>query len=83
MLTAGIHEAYNSGVAKFGQVEGLQLVAQGSDPGAGCAARAARDRGEADTYLGNAALEDEGFGPAAVLVRFKDADQLLRAAEHF
>jgi len=81
MLTAGIHEAYNTGVARFGQVEGLQLVAQGGEQGAGCAARAALYVCDADTYLGNAALEDEVFGPAAVLVRFKDADQLLKAAE--
>jgi len=81
MLTAGIHEAYISGVAKFGAVEGLQLVAQGGEQGAGCAARAALYLCDADTYLGNPALEDEVFGPCAVLVRFKDDQQLLRAAE--
>jgi len=82
MLTAGIHDAYNSGVAKFGAVEGLQLVAQGGEQGAGCTARAALYLCDADTYLGNPALEDEVFGPCAVLVRFKDAEQLLKAAEH-
>jgi len=81
MLTAGIHEAYTAGVAKFGAVEGLQLVAQGGEQGAGCAARAALYLCDADTYFGNPALEDEVFGPCAVLVRFKDGQQLLRAAE--
>lgn len=81
MLTAGIHDAYNSGVARFGQVGGLQLVAQGSAEGEGCAARAALYLCEAETYLGNPDLEDEVFGPAAVLVRFRDAAQLLEAAE--
>lgn len=81
MLTAGIHDAYNSGIARFGAVEGLQLVAQGGEEGAGCAARAALYVCDFDAYLGNPALEDEVFGPAAVLVRFKDADQLVRAAE--
>jgi len=81
MLTAGIHEAYNTGIARFGAVEGLQLVAQGSAEGAGCAARAALYVCDAETYLGNPALEDEVFGPAAVLVRFKDAAQLQQAAE--
>ena len=81
MLTAGIHEAYNSGIAKFGAVDGLQLVAQGGEQGQGCAARAALYVCDADAYLGNPALEDEVFGPAAVLVRFADQEGLLRAAE--
>jgi len=81
MLTAGIHEAYNSGIAKFGAVDGLQLVAQGGEQGQGCAARAALYVCDANAYLGNPALEDEVFGPAAVLVRFADEEQLLRAAE--
>ncbi|WP_312511931.1 aldehyde dehydrogenase (NADP(+)) [Massilia sp.] len=81
MLTAGIHEAYNSGVAKLGAVEGLQLVARGGEQGNGCAAQAALYVCDAAAYLGNPALEDEVFGPAAVVVRFTDAQQLLQAAE--
>lgn len=82
MLTAGIHQAYQEGVARFGQVEGLQLLAQGApDDNAPCAARAALYLCEAGAYLGNPALEDEVFGPAAVLVRFTDPAQLLEAAE--
>jgi len=81
MLTAGIHQAYNSGVAKLDGVDGLQLVAQGSAEGKGSAAQAALYQCKADAYLGNPALEDEVFGPCAVLVRFADAEQLLRAAE--
>lgn len=81
MLTAGIHEAYTAGVAKFGALEGVQLIAQGGEQGAGCAARAALYLCDGDTYLGNPALEDEVFGPCAVLVRFNDGEQLLRAAE--
>ncbi len=82
MLTAGIHDAYTKGVAAFGAVAGLQLVAQGAAEGAGCAAQAALYVCDADTWLGNPALEDEVFGPCAVLVRFADADALVRAAEH-
>jgi alpha-ketoglutaric semialdehyde dehydrogenase len=82
MLTAGIHDAYTKGVAAFGAVAGLQLVAQGAPEGAGCAAQAALYVCDADTWIGNPALEDEVFGPCAVLVRFADADALVRAAEH-
>ncbi|MEG0041276.1 MAG: aldehyde dehydrogenase (NADP(+)) [Massilia sp.] len=82
MLTAGIHDAYTKGVTAFGAVDGLQLVAQGTTEGSGCAAQAALYVCDAATYMGNPALEDEVFGPCAVLVRFTDAAQMLQAAEH-
>jgi NADP-dependent aldehyde dehydrogenase len=82
MLTAGIHDAYTKGVTAFDAVDGLQLVAQGTTEGNGCAAQAALYVCDAATYMGNPALEDEVFGPCAVLVRFTDAAQLLQAAEH-
>lgn len=81
MLSAGIHQAYNSGVAKLDGVDGLHLVARGSEQGNGCAAQAALYVCDAESYLGNPALEDEVFGPCAVLVRFADAAQMLGAAE--
>jgi len=81
MLSAGIHAAYDAGVHRFDSLSGLQLVAQGGAQGVGCAARAALYLCDADTYLGNPALEDEVFGPCAVVVRFRDAQQLLGAAE--
>ncbi|MBB6133356.1 NADP-dependent aldehyde dehydrogenase [Massilia aurea] len=82
MLTAGIHDAYTKGVTAFNTVDGLQLVAQGTTEGNGCAAQAALYVCDAATYMGNPALEDEVFGPCAVLVRFTDAAQMLQAAEH-
>jgi NADP-dependent aldehyde dehydrogenase len=81
MLTAGIHDAYNSGVARLGGTSGLNEVARGSAQGTGCAAQAALYVCEAETFLGNPDLQDEVFGPAAVVVRFTDAQQLVRAAE--
>lgn len=81
MLTAGIHDAYNSGVAKLSGVEGLQLVARGSQEGKGCAAQAALYSCDAATWLGNPLLEEEVFGPAATVVRFADAEQLIEAAQ--
>ena len=81
MLTAGIHDAYNSGIARLGSTGGLSQIARGGEQGAGCAAQAALYVCDAETFLGNPDLQDEVFGPAAVVVRFKDAEQMLRASE--
>jgi len=81
MLTAGIHEAYNSGIARFGSTDGLRLVAQGSTEGIGCAAQAALYQVDASAFIGNPDLQDEIFGPAALVVRFDSEEQMLQAAE--
>jgi NADP-dependent aldehyde dehydrogenase len=81
MLTAGIHDAYNSGIARFGATSGVRLVAQGGTEGIGCAAQAALYEVEAADFLANPDLQDEVFGPAALVVRFDSAEQLLQAAE--
>ncbi|MCC2956879.1 aldehyde dehydrogenase (NADP(+)) [Massilia sp. IC2-477] len=81
MLTAGIHDAYNSGIARFGATEGLRLVAQGSTEGIGCAAQAALYEVDAASFIGNPELQDEIFGPAALIVRFDSEEQMLQAAE--
>jgi len=81
MLTVGIHEAYNSGIARFGATEGLRLVAQGSTEGIGCAAQAALYEVDASAFIGNPELQDEIFGPAALIVRFDSEEQMLQAAE--
>ncbi|MES2152356.1 MAG: aldehyde dehydrogenase (NADP(+)) [Pseudomonadota bacterium] len=82
MLTPGIHKAYTGGIERLSGVDGVQLVAQGQREGAGCAAQAALYLCEAQTYLSSPALEDEIFGPCALLVRCADADQLRQVARH-
>ena len=81
MLTAGIHDAYNSGIARFGAAKGLRLVAQGGTEGIGCAAQAALYEVDAADFIGNPELQDEIFGPAALVVRFDSEEQMLQAAE--
>jgi NADP-dependent aldehyde dehydrogenase len=80
MLTAGIHDAYRSGTARLDQADGVALLARGSDQGAGCAAQAALYVSTAASYLSNPALQDEVFGPSAVLVRCADTAQMLELA---
>jgi NADP-dependent aldehyde dehydrogenase len=82
MLTAGIHKAYLEGVERRSGVAGVDLVAQGSDQGAGCAAQASLYQCDAATYLASPALEDEIFGPSSLLVSCRDEAELLAVARH-
>ncbi len=82
MLTPGIHKAYVSGVEKMSTVGGVRLLGQGSQEGAGCAAQASLYACDASTYLSTPALEDEIFGPAALLVACNDEAEMLALAEH-
>ncbi len=82
MLTPGIHQAYNSGVAKLGAVEGVTLLAQGQTTDNPCAAVAALYSTDAATFLAKPELEDEIFGPCSLLIRCHSESQLVDVAEH-
>ena len=82
MLTPGIHKAYTGGVERLAAVEGVRMLAQGTTEGQGCAARAALYACEAEAYLANPALEEEIFGPCALMVNCRDEAEMRRVAEH-
>ena len=82
MLTAGIHQAYTDAIGKRAGIDGLQLVAQGSAEGSGCAARAALYACEAATFLANPALEEEIFGPVSLMVACRDQAEMLAVTRH-
>jgi NADP-dependent aldehyde dehydrogenase len=82
MLTAGIHQAYVDAVGRRHGLDGVQLVAQGSAEGTGCAAQAALYACDAATYIASPALEEEIFGPASLLVACRDEDEMLAVARH-
>ncbi|MGF6274847.1 alpha-ketoglutaric semialdehyde dehydrogenase [Massilia sp. UYP11] len=82
MLTAGIHQAYDSGIGKRAGVAGVQLVAHGSQGGSGCSARAALYQCDAATFLANPALEEEIFGPVSLLVACRNEDEMLAVTRH-
>ena len=81
MLTPGIHKAYVAGVERVSGLKDVQLVAQGVREGAGCAAQAVLYRCDAATYLSTPALEDEIFGPSALLIECRDAAEMRALAE--
>jgi NADP-dependent aldehyde dehydrogenase len=82
MLTAGIHQAYVGAVGKRDGIEGVSLVARGSNEGQGCAAQAALYQCDAATFLANPELEEEIFGPASLLIACRDEAELLAVAAH-
>lgn len=82
MLTPGIHEAYCAGTAKVDGVAGVEKVAQGLPASAPNAAQAALYVTDAARLLSSPALEEEMFGPASLVIRAKDFDEVLKLAEH-
>jgi NADP-dependent aldehyde dehydrogenase len=83
MLTAGIFGAYCSGTATVGAIEGVTRVAQGAAAGERPnAAQAALYVTEAQRLLAAPELTAEMFGPASVVIRARNVDELLKLAEH-
>jgi NADP-dependent aldehyde dehydrogenase len=82
MLTAGIHQAYVDAIARRSGLAGVELIAQGSSDGCGCAAQAALYQTDAATFLANSALEEEIFGPSSLIVVCQDETELLEVTRH-
>jgi len=82
MLTPGIHQAYTSNLA-LQERAGARRIAEGAapeGPNDGQAALAEVDGGE---FLADPTLAAEVFGPAALLVRALDVEQLVQVARSF
>ncbi|MEC5404634.1 aldehyde dehydrogenase (NADP(+)) [Paraburkholderia sp. MPAMCS5] len=83
MLTPGIFDAYCTGTRKLGAIEGVTKVAEGEPAGERPnAARAALFVADAARFFASRELESEMFGPASVVIRARDVDELIRIAEH-
>ncbi len=81
MLNAGIHEAYVDGVTALGRAEGVERLAAGSDAAENsCGGEPALYRTTAEAFRANPMLAEEVFGPAALLIACKDAEDMLQAA---
>ena len=80
MLTPGIHQAYQGGVAKLDVLEGVRQVAVGQAGSSVCSATAALYVCDAATYLSTPALEEEIFGPCSLLVSCRDEDEMVQVA---
>jgi NADP-dependent aldehyde dehydrogenase len=83
MLTAGIGEAYRLGIWRLSDTPGVEpRVIIAAEPGAGGAgAGAALFVTGADTFLAEAGLKDELFGPSTLVVRCSTRQRLLDVAQ--
>lgn len=83
MLTPGIFQAYRSQVDAVSHLDGVDTVAKGLPAGERHnAAQASLHATSAQRFLACADLEKEMFGPASVVVKARDLDELLQVAEH-
>ena len=82
MLTQGIHQAFCEGVAKVDGVDGVEKIARGL-PAQGLhnAAQAALYVTDVQRLLSSPVLQEEMFGPASIVVRAKNIDEVLQLAE--
>jgi alpha-ketoglutaric semialdehyde dehydrogenase len=80
MLTSYIQEAYKEGVEKLSRTKGVNTLLKGVAGATGCQAAAYLFQSAAETFLNDASLEQEIFGPSTLAVTVDDKAQLLRIA---
>jgi alpha-ketoglutaric semialdehyde dehydrogenase len=83
MLTPNIHGAYCNGLDNLHNASGVTLVAEGREAEGSFQARPAFFRTDSKTFLANPGLEEENFGPSALLIVCKDADDMRNVATKF
>ncbi len=76
MLTPGILQAYESGIARWAAAPGLTWVAQGQEGSASCGRAALFTMTGAD-FIADPSHAEEVFGAASLLVRCADLDEML------
>lgn len=82
MLSPGIHAAYQKGLERVQRAGGVQVVAQGRAGATACAAQAALFVTDGASFLADRVLEQENFGPSALVVLCADSAQMREIAEH-
>ena len=82
MLSAGIHAAFMAATESLSTHAGVTRIAASRDSGDSCGARPQFFATDAETFLANSMLQDEIFGPVSVLVRCRDAREMLRVTDH-
>ncbi len=82
MVHAGIKSAYDQSVAEVTRLAGVRIAARGQTPGAHSEteAHAALFLTDAATFLGEAALAEEIYGPASIAVSCSSRLEMLRIA---
>ncbi|WP_069385184.1 aldehyde dehydrogenase (NADP(+)) [Halomonas caseinilytica] len=82
MLTPGIQEAYERGVASLASSDKAREVARGQGSEAPNQCRTGLFVAKADDFLADEALQQEVFGATSLVVTCADQDEVKRVAEH-
>jgi alpha-ketoglutaric semialdehyde dehydrogenase len=76
MLTPGIHEAYEKGVAALAGAPGVTTIARGAEAEGCNRGQHAFFAADAATFRDNAALAHEVFGSSSILLKCKSIDEV-------
>ena len=82
MLTPGIRSAYQSATARRKQEQGVRLLAELSASGDELGVSASLFETDVQSFLRNADLAAEVFGPTTLVVRHSSRGQMLEIARH-
>ena len=82
MLTPGIWKSYSENVERQRNA-GAERIAAGGKPQGAWDGQALLLEVDGERMLNEASLSEEAFGPAALLVRVKDVEQLVALAKQF
>ena len=77
MLTPGIHEAYEKGVAALASADGVATVARGTEAEGVNRGQAALFATDSATFQSNPVLSEEVFGSSSVLIRCSSIDEVV------
>ncbi len=80
MLTDGIRSGYDKGVEQLRAADGVEVVATGHAGDTATPAQPAVFVTSSRTFADNADLRDEVFGPAALVVRCADLEDMMQTA---
>jgi 2,5-dioxopentanoate dehydrogenase len=82
MLTKGIHQAYQKGVAHHEVLHGVQQLAAGMVAGGENTAKPVLFHTDSTTFTRTPALAEEIFGPASVVVEADSKEEMLTIARN-
>lgn len=84
MLTGNIKSSFEAGIEARRAIEDLEVIARGKSPGDEskrcCQAIPLLLQTTVESFMENPLLEEEVFGPAAIIITVPDKDQLMKVA---
>ena len=81
MLHAGIKSAYEAGLDALTRVTGVEVIAGDLKNDGACLGNPVLLKTNAQTYLKNARLEEEVFGPSSLLIACESKEHILEIAK--